>query len=72
MVKGVLPSMMDCMIHARVKPYIIIRETSTAGMDLQKGGYAGLWRRTVIGLGLILGPTPRKCGRACNSDVQQG
>ena len=31
--------------------------------DLQKGGYAGSRRRTVIGLGLILGPTPRKCGR---------
>ena len=31
--------------------------------DLQKGGYAGLWERIVIGLGLILGLTPRKCGR---------
>ena len=60
MVKGVPPSMMDCMFHARVKPYIIIREMSTAGMDLQKGGYAGLWRRTVIGLGLILGTAPKE------------
>ena len=63
MVKGVPPSMMDCMIHARVKPYIIIREKSTAGMDLQKGVCAGSRRRTAIGLGLILGLTARKCGR---------
>ena len=36
--------------------------------DLQKGGYAGWWERTVIGLGLILGLTPRKCGRDCTPD----
>jgi hypothetical protein len=40
--------------------------------DLQKGGYAGSRRRTVIGLDHRPGPTQRKCGRACNSDVQQG
>ena len=28
--------------------------------DLQKGGCAGWWRRAVIGLGLILGPTPKE------------
>ena len=32
-------------------------------IDLQKGGYAGSRRRTVIGLDLILGLTPKKCGR---------
>jgi hypothetical protein len=40
--------------------------------ELQKGGCAGSWRRTVIGLDHRLGPTHKKCGRACNSDVQQG
>jgi hypothetical protein len=39
--------------------------------DLQKGGYVGSWRRTVIALDHQLGPTHKKCGRACNSDVQQ-
>ena len=28
--------------------------------DLQKGGYAGWWERTLIGLGLILDPTPKE------------
>jgi hypothetical protein len=32
-------------------------------LELQKGGYAGSRRRTVIGLDHGLGPTPRKCGR---------
>jgi hypothetical protein len=41
-------------------------------LELQKGGYAGPWRRTMIGLDHRLGPTPRKCGRAHDSDVQQG
>jgi hypothetical protein len=40
--------------------------------DLKKGGYAGSWRRTVIGLDHRLGITPRKCGRRSSSDVQQG
>jgi hypothetical protein len=31
-----------------------------------------VWRRTVNGLDQWLGPTPRKCGRASYSDVQQG
>jgi hypothetical protein len=41
-------------------------------MDLQKGWYAGSRRRTVIGLDHKTGPIQRKCGRAHNSDVQQG
>jgi hypothetical protein len=41
-------------------------------LELQKGGYAGSWRRTVIGLDHRLGPTHKKCGRASYSDVQQG
>ena len=38
----------------------MFREMSTAGMDLQKGGCAGSRRRAVIGLGLILDPTPKE------------
>ena len=65
--------MMDCMLHARVKPYIIIREMSTAGMGLQNGGCAGWCRRAVIGLGLILGPIPKevwtgKYAQLCSKD----
>jgi hypothetical protein len=36
------------------------------------GGSAGSQRRMVIGLDHWLGPTQKKCERACNSDVQQG
>jgi hypothetical protein len=36
--------------------------------DLQKGGYAGSRRRTVIGLDHRLGPTPRKCGQERSPD----
>jgi hypothetical protein len=43
-----------------------------ASQPLQKGGYAGSRRRTVIGLVTRLSPTHKKCGRACNSVVQQG
>jgi hypothetical protein len=43
-----------------------------ASQPLQKGGYAGSRRRTVIGLDHRLGPIRRKCGRAHDSDVQQG
>jgi hypothetical protein len=41
-------------------------------LERQKGGYAGSRRRTVIGLDDRLGPIQRKCGRAHDSDVQQG
>jgi hypothetical protein len=43
-----------------------------ASQPLQKGGYAGSQRRTVIGLDHRLGPIHKKCGRARDSDVQQG
>jgi hypothetical protein len=36
------------------------------------GGYAGSWRRTVIGLDLGLGPIQRKCGQGRHLVVQQG
>ena len=36
------------------------KKGSGAEDERQKGGYAGLWRRAVIGLGLILGPTPKE------------
>jgi hypothetical protein len=32
-------------------------------LELQKGGYAGSWRRTMIGSDHRLGPIPRKYGR---------
>jgi hypothetical protein len=41
-------------------------------LELQKGGYAGSRRRTVIGLDHRLGPTHEKCGWESYSDVQQG
>ena len=40
------------------------------GMAYTKGTCGGT-KGAVIGLDLRLGPTPRKCGRECNSDVQQ-
>jgi hypothetical protein len=41
-------------------------------LELQKGGYAGSQEGTMIGLDHRLGPIKRKCGRAHDSDVQQG
>jgi hypothetical protein len=41
-------------------------------LELQKGGYAGSQRRTVIGSDHRLGPIPRKYGRKVCPVVQQG
>jgi hypothetical protein len=45
---------------------------SVPKLELQKGTYAGLRRRTMIGFDHRLGPTHEKCGRENYSDVQQG
>jgi hypothetical protein len=40
-------------------------------MDLQKGGSAGSWRRTMIGLDLRLGPIHGKYGHVGHLDVNK-
>jgi hypothetical protein len=63
-------SMMDCK-NLVVGKAVHSGDVYRGPASLQKGGYAGLRRRAMIGLDLRLGPIPRKCGQACNLVVQQ-